>query len=78
MHVTKQYRLIEEIALPNILVVLKEGNWKMVVNALLDDGSTKPYFMEDVAAEMGLKGSAPQLQVNVLIRPRESLETMSV
>ena len=50
----------------------------MVVNALLDDGSTKPYFMEDVAAEMGLKGSAPQLQVNVLIRPRESLETMSV
>ena len=65
MHVTKQYRLIEEMVFQTIPVVLKKGNRKVVVNARLDDGSTKTCY-EDVAAELRLKGPLEQLQVNEL------------
>ena len=50
----------------------------MVVNELLNDGSTKTYVNEDVAAELGLKGPAQELQVNVLNRHSETLWTMPV
>ena len=50
----------------------------MVVNALLDEGSTKTYVNEDVAAKLRLKGATQQLQVNVLSRNSETLEIMPV
>ena len=58
MHVTKQYRLIEEMVLQTTPVVLKKGNRKVVVNAHLDDGRTKTYVNEDVAAELRASGAA--------------------
>ena len=78
MHVRKQYRLVEEMILQSIPVVWKKGNRKVVVNARLDDGSTKTFVNEDVAAELRLKGPVEQLQVNELNKHSETLETMSV
>ena len=49
-----------------------------MVNARLDDGSTKTFVNEDVAAELRLKGPVEQLQVNELNKHSETLETMSV
>ena len=50
----------------------------MIVNALLDDGSTKTYINGDVAAELGLEGSTQRITVNVLNGEEDSFETMPV
>ena len=41
VHATKQPKVADEFVLRTILVILKNGNKRLVVNALLDDGSTK-------------------------------------
>ena len=41
--------------LRTVLVVVRNGERRMIVNALLDDGSTKTYINGDVAAELGLE-----------------------
>ena len=56
VHVTIQYRFIKNMIFQTTPVVLKKGNQKVVVNALIDDGSTKTYVNEDVATELKLKG----------------------
>ena len=45
----------EYISLTTVPVVLKNGEKSVVVNALLDDGSTQRYLNSDVAAEVGLE-----------------------
>ena len=45
----------EFTALRTVSVVLKNGNRKMVVNAVLDDASTTTYINSDVATELGLQ-----------------------
>ena len=55
VHVTIQYRFIKKMIFQTTPVVLKKGNQKVVVNALIDDGSTKAYVNEDVATELKLK-----------------------
>ena len=49
-----------------------------MVNSRLNDGSTKTYVNEDVAAKLGLKGAVEQFEVNVLNGHSETLDTMSV
>ena len=78
MHVTKQYRLTEEMVLRIIPVVLKKRNRKMVVHALLDYGNKITCVNEDVAAKLRSKEAAQQLQVNVLNGHSDTLETMPV
>ena len=50
----------------------------MIVNALLDDESTKTYINGDVAAELGLEGSTQRITVNMLNGEDDSFETMPV
>ena len=50
----------------------------MIVNALLDDGSTKTHINGDVAAKLGLEGSTQRITVNVLNGEEDSFETMPV
>ena len=68
----------EFIALRTVPVVLKNGNRKMVVNAVLDDASTTTYINSDVAAELGLQGEPQKVTVNVLNGHAETFETMPV
>ena len=44
------------VALRTVPVILKNGNRRIEVNALLDDASTRTYLNSDVAAQLGLQG----------------------
>ena len=66
------------VALPTVPVILKSGNRRVEVNALLDDASTKAYLNSDVAAELGLQGNCQRVTVNVLNGRTETFETMPV
>ena len=48
-------------------VILKNGGQKLVVNALLDDASTKTYLNSDVTAELGLQGENCKVTVNIFL-----------
>ena len=62
--------------LKTVPAVLKNGARRMVVNALLDDASTKTYINSDVAAELGLQGQNRGMTVNALNSQTDSFETM--
>ena len=66
------------VALRTVPVILKSGNRRVEVNALLDDASTKTYLNSDVAAELGLQGNCQRVTVNVLNGRTETFETMPV
>ena len=68
----------EYISLRTVPVILKNGEKSVVVNALLDDGSTQTYLNSDVAAELGLEGKMCDTQANVLNGCVESFQTMPV
>jgi len=52
MATTKAPEPAKYLALRTVPVVVKNGERRMIVNALLDDGSTKTYINCDVAAEL--------------------------
>ena len=78
MHAAKLRHQNEELVLRTVPVVLKKGNRKMVVNALLDDGSTKTYINEDVARELKLEGQRQRVSVSVLSGQCKEFENMPV
>ena len=43
------------IVLRRVQIILKNGNWSIKVNALLDDASMKTKIKADLAAELGFK-----------------------
>ena len=59
-------------------MIVKNGGRKLIVNALLDEASTKTYIKADVAAELGLQGRSQKVTVNVLNGQTKTFETMSV
>ena len=67
-----------QVALRTIPVILSNGRNKLVVNALLDDESTKLYVNSDVAFQMGSHGSVQRIQVGVLNGKLETLDVMPV
>ncbi|XP_068749411.1 uncharacterized protein [Montipora capricornis] len=66
------------VALRTVRVILKNGNCRIEVNALLDDASTRTYLNSDVAAQLGLQGEYQRVTVNVLNGRVEAFETMPV
>lgn len=66
------------IALRTVPLYLINGTKKKMVNALLDDASTKTYLNADVAAELGLEGSKEDLTVNVLNDNQETFPSSLV
>ena len=78
MHATKQPKVEDEFVLQTVPIILKNGNGRLVVNALLDDGSTKTYVNSDIAAELNVKGALERVNIGVLNGRSESLETMPV
>ena len=76
--VTSQNAQLRFVALRTVLVFLKNGNWRIKVNGLLDEASTKTYLNADVAAELGLQGHPQSVTVNVLNGQTETFETTPV
>ena len=67
-----------QVALRTVLVILSNGKNKLVVNALLDDGSTKSYVNSDVAFQLQTHGLVQRIQVGVLNGKIETLDVMPV
>ncbi|XP_071081761.1 uncharacterized protein [Haliotis cracherodii] len=66
------------LSLRTVPVILKNGQHRMMVNALLDDASTHTYINEDVAAELGVQGQTQQVSVNVLNDKQEIFDSMLI
>ena len=66
------------VPLRPVPAVLKNGCRRLVVNALLDDASTKTYINGDVAAGLGLEGTVQKITFNVLNGGKDSFQTMPV
>ena len=77
---TKQSKskVVDEIVLRTVPVILKSGNKRLIVKTLLDDGSTKTYVNIDIAVELNLKETLERMNISVLDRRSESLETVPV
>ena len=60
---TQDHVKTEFIGLRTVPVILKNGDWSVKFNALLDDASKKTYVSVDVAAEIGLKVKQRKLQL---------------
>ena len=56
-------------------VILRKRSQNIVLNTLLDDGSTKTYINSDVAAELNLEGETWKVTVNMLNGQVDSFET---
>ena len=67
-----------QVALRTIPVILSNGKNKLVVNALLNDGSTKSYVNSDVAFQLGTDGTVQKIQVGALNGELETLDVMPV
>ena len=68
----------ESVSMRTVQVVLRNGNKKVVINALLDDASTTTYLNSDVAAELGLRGELQSVNVTVLNDQVETFESIPV
>ena len=66
------------VALRTVPVIVRNGDKQLKINALLDDGSTKTYINEDVAAELGLQGTANDITVSVLNGKSDTFRSMTV
>ena len=66
------------VALRTVPVILKNGNRRIELNALLDDASTRTYLNSNVAAQLGLQGEYQRVSVNVLNGRVEAFKTMPV
>ena len=66
------------LALRTVPVILKNGNKELVVNALLDDASTRTYVNSDVVAELGVQGISETISVSVLNGRTETFPTTTV
>ena len=78
MATTEAPQPTRHLALLTVPVVVRSGERRMIVNALLDDGSTNTYINGDVTAELGLEESIPRSTVNLLNGEEDSFETMPV
>ena len=57
---------LECISLRTVSIIVEDGSKSLIINALLDDGSTQTYLNADIAAKLGLHGEIRKSQVNVI------------
>ena len=63
------------IALRTVPVIVKNGNKKLHVNCLLDEGSDTSYINENVVEALGLQGT--KIKINVKVANDETISFMS-
>ena len=67
-----------QIALRIIPVIVSNAKNKLVVKALLDDGSTKSYVDSDVDFQLGTHSTVQEIQIGVLNGKLETLDVVPV
>ena len=66
------------ISLQTVPVIVENGSKSLIINALLDDGSTQTYLNADIAAKLGLHGDISKSQVSVINGAVATFETAPV
>ena len=66
------------ISLQTVPVIVENGSKSLIINALLDDGSTQTYLNADIAARLGLHGDISKSQVSVINGTVATFETAPV
>ena len=66
------------ISLQRVPIIVENRSKSLIINALLDDGSTQTYLNGDIAANLDLHGELWKSQVNVINGTAASFETASV
>ena len=66
------------ISLQTVPVIVENGSKSLIINALLDDGSTQTYLNADIAAKLGLHGDISKSQVSVINGTVATFETAPV
>ena len=51
-----EYQKMGCISLRTVPIIVENGSKSLIINALLDDGSTQTYLNEDIAAKLDLNG----------------------
>jgi len=73
------YQQKQTIALRTVPVILHSEKTRIIINALLDDGSTKTYINEDVAEHLGITTNTfEKANVTTLNGRSENFNTMNV
>ena len=71
-------RMSKCISLQTVPVIVENGSKSLIINALLDDGSTQTYLNADIAAKLGLHGDISKSQVSVINGTVATFETAPV
>ena len=71
-------KVAQVVALHTIPVVVKKGRRQLVINAMLDDCSTKSYINSVVASQLGLQGKVCSVTVTVLNGQESAFQTLPV
>ena len=61
-----------------MLIIVKNGSKSLIMNAILDDGSTQTYLNTDIAVKLALHGEKWKSQVNVINETVVTFETALV
>ena len=66
------------ISLQTVPIIVENGSKSLIINALLDDGSTQTYLNADIAGKLGLHGEIQKSQVSVINGKVATFETAPV
>ena len=66
------------ISFRTVPILMENGSKSLIINALLDDGSTQTYLNADIAAKLALHGEIWKSKVNVINETVATFETALV
>lgn len=61
-----EFQKLECISTQTVPIIAENGTKSLIINGLLDNGSTQTYLNVDIAAKVSLKGEILKSQVNVI------------
>ena len=69
---------LECISLRTVSIIVENESKSLIINVLLDDGSTRTYLNTDIAVKLGLHGEIRKSQVNGINGTVATFETAPV
>ena len=61
-----EYQKLGCISMRTVPIIVENRSKRLIINALLDDGTTQTYLNADIAAKLGLHGEIRKSQVNAI------------
>ena len=73
--ITTECQMLGCISLQTVLIFVENGSKSLIINALLDNGSTQTYLNANIVQKLGLHGEILKSQVNVINWTLATFET---